>query len=101
MSEIILDTIQLDKFTTDVLNLAKDEPKLAKQFMVKVGNKARSEVRKGFKQSTRKRTGRLLKGIARGRVYRWRGNEWHVRVFSKQGKGKCSSSAALRAWSVW
>lgn len=55
-------------------------PKEAKAFLRKEGNTGRKILRSEIKSSTKKKTGNLLKGIKRGKVWNNHGS-WQVRVY--------------------
>ncbi len=75
---------ELTQFQKDVLKSANDNfPKEAQKFMRKTGNALAKGIKSGYDAKTGKKTGNLRRGVTRGRVYKWNGNEWQVRVYNK------------------
>lgn len=64
---------ELTKFEEELLDLAKevDRGKHAKKFLRSSGNKLRRRTINSAKAKTNKKTGNLLKGIKRGKPYRY------------------------------
>lgn len=81
---ITFDFHELTEFQKDVLKSANDHyPKEAQKFMRKAGGALAKSIRSGYDSKTKRKTGNLRKGVTRGRVYKWNGNEWQVRVYNK------------------
>lgn len=79
-----IDFHELTEFQKDVLKSANDRfPKQARNFMQRVGNALKSSIMAGYKAKTNRKTGKLRKGLKRGRSYKYNGNEWQVRVYNK------------------
>lgn len=64
---------ELTKFEEDLLSLAQevDKGKHAKKFLRSAGNKLKRRTVNAAKAKTNKRTGNLLKGIKRGKPYKY------------------------------
>lgn len=64
---------ELTEFEEDLLDLAKevDNGKHAKRFLRNAGNKLKRRTVNAAKAKTNKKTGNLLKGIKRGKPYRY------------------------------
>ena len=78
-----IDMSGLTEFTQDLMNLAsKKMPKETRKFLQKEGNKLRAITRKNAKQRVKKKTGNLIKGIKRGKVYKYEGEGLSVRVYN-------------------
>ena len=90
MSEIDgLDISELADFSKDLIELAtKTMPKESREFLRKEGSALRKEVVKTAKSRVKVKTGNYIKGIKRGKVYKFEGNETAVRVYHVNGKGK-------------
>ena len=75
---------ELDDFTKDLFKLALEfeNGKQAKKFLTKTGNKLRNESRKLAKMRVGKKTGNLIKGFRRGKIYKYKGKDLSVRVFN-------------------
>lgn len=83
-SIIGLDFSQLDEFNKETLNLINNTyPKEAKRFINKAGNAFRTDVRRGYRSQTKRKTGNLLRGVSRGRAYVYDGDSYQIRVYSK------------------
>lgn len=77
-----LDYTELTDFTKDLLKLASSKlPKERDKFLRREGNKLKAEVKAEFKNTTKKRTGNLLKGITRGRPYSYAVDSRDIRVY--------------------
>ncbi len=75
---------ELTEFQKDVIKSANDRfPKQARNFIQRAGTALANTVKAGYKSKTGKKTGNLLRGVKRGRAYKWNGNEWQVRVYNK------------------
>lgn len=76
------DINELFNFETDLLNLAEDTPKEAKKMLRKEGTKLKNKTVKNAKSKVKVKTGTYIKGIKRGKVYKYRGNDaLSVRVY--------------------
>lgn len=68
----MFDTHELEDFTKDLLDLANNKmPRNTKKFLNKEGVSLRKVTMSVAQQKTKKRTGNYLKGIKRGKVYRY------------------------------
>lgn len=79
------DFSELTEFEKDLLNLAQkiDKGKEAKKFLRKTGNELKRRTMKHAKAKVKKKSGNLLKGIRRGKVYRYGPTgAWSVRVYA-------------------
>lgn len=77
-----LDYTELTDFAKDLMELAITKcPKERDKFLRREGNKLKAQVKVEFKQTTKKRTGNLLRGITRGKPYTWEGDTRAVRVY--------------------
>ena len=77
-----LDYTELTDFAKDLMELAIAKyPKERDKFLRREGNKLKAQVKVEFKQTTKKRTGNLLRGITRGKPYTWEGDTRAVRVY--------------------
>ena len=82
MSDVLFDVSELTEYTQDLLDLAKHKmPKETKRFLQKEGNQLRKLTRQTAKRSVKKKTGNYLKGIKRGKVYKYQGMDLSVRVY--------------------
>lgn len=76
------DINELFNFETDLLNLADDTPKEAKKMLRKEGTKLKNKTVKNAKSKVKVKTGAYVKGIKRGKVYKYRDNgALSVRVY--------------------
>ena len=84
---------ELDIYEREILRLAQRElPRETKKFLRTEGNKLRKATLKKAKSKTTKKTGNYYKGIKRGKVYQYSGNNGlSVRVYG----GKPSHHAHL------
>lgn len=84
MASINLDTSELDEFSKDLIAASQDfeRGKHTKAFLRKTGNKLKTKTIKHAKSKTNRKTGNLLKGIKRGKPYKYNltGN-MAIRVF--------------------
>lgn len=81
---IEFDFHELTDFDKKILERARQTvPKECKNFMGRTGNAFRRKVRAEYRNTVKKKTGNLLKGIGRGKPYIWSGNEFQVRVYNK------------------
>lgn len=80
-----LDVSELSDFSKDLIQLATTTfPQESKKFMRTEGNKMRKEIVKTAKsKGIKKKTGNYLRGIKRGKVYKYDGDEIAVRVYHK------------------
>lgn len=79
----------LDDFSKELLgaSIKFKNGKEAKKFMRKEGNKLRKKTKAKAKQLVKKDTGRYLKSIKRGKVYKFRGEEdLSIRAYSTDHK---------------
>ena len=84
-----LDISQLDDFSKELLKLAtKTKPTETRKFLQTEGNKFRKEIVKTAKSRVKERTGNYIKGIKRGKVYKWQRDATAVRVYHRNGKGQ-------------
>lgn len=84
MSGVELDFSELTEFEQRTLhNVITGFPGEAKRFMRKAGNAYRKNLRAAYRRGTKKKTGNLLKGVRRGRVYIYNGDEYQVRAYNK------------------
>lgn len=76
----------MDEFESELLKLAQERlPRQSKNFLQRAGNKLRQKAREAYKadiQRTKKQggTGNLLKGLKRGRAYKYNDEAFQVRV---------------------
>lgn len=76
------DVKELSDLDKNILNLASNEyPKQVKSFLQKEGNKLRKITVAKAKSKVKKKTGNYLRGIKRGKVYKYLGDEDTVRVY--------------------
>lgn len=89
MSEIQgLDISELDEFAKELIELAVETmPSESKKFLRKEGNELRKEIVKTAKARVKQRTGNYVKGIKRGKVYKYNGEETAIRVYHVNEKG--------------
>lgn len=67
------DFSELSEFDKDFLErLIDEQPKEAKKCLQKVANEYRKELRAQYRANTKKKTGNLLRGIKRGKVYEYK-----------------------------
>ena len=75
---------ELTSFTKNILELVnKKYPVKAKKLMNRAGTALKKIAKEEYKAKTQKRTGNLLKGVKKGKVYKFNGNEWQIRVKNK------------------
>lgn len=79
------DLEQLDDFFNR-LNKVNDPymQKRVKRFLTNEGNKLKKETISIAQTKVKERTGRYLKGIKRGRVYKYKNETWAVRAYNSQ-----------------
>lgn len=78
----VLDISELTEFAQDLLTLAsRTMPKESKKFLQKEGNKLKNVTKKTARKSVKKKTGNYIKGIKRGKVYKYLGQDLSVRVY--------------------
>lgn len=76
------DLRELDNFTKKMLELAEEKmPKETKKFLQTEGNKLKKAKTKKAKSLVKKDTGNYLKGIKRGKVYKYEGDQLSIRVY--------------------
>lgn len=63
--------------------LENEFPKETDKFLKKAGNKQVQRIKSGYRSSTKKRTGNLLKGVETGKPYVYEGNSHQIRAYSK------------------
>ncbi|MED5017928.1 HK97 gp10 family phage protein [Paenibacillus chibensis] len=72
----------LSDFTGRLLHLADVQfPKESRRFMQQEGNKLRRITAAKARRLVKRRSGKYLKGIKRGKVYKYKGQELAVRVY--------------------
>lgn len=75
---------ELTEFNKNMLDfVSKEYPKEAKKFIARAGNKLSKNIKSAYRKGTKKKTGNLLRGVARGRPYIFEGNDFQVRVYNK------------------
>jgi len=73
----------IDEVTKSFLKIAeKTKPKEMKKFMNKEGGKLKSRTMSKAKRTVKRKTGNYLKGIKKGRVYKYLGDELAIRVYN-------------------
>jgi hypothetical protein len=73
---------ELEDFASDLIGLAQEKvPKEVNKFMRKEGTKLRKLTLKKAKSAVKKDTGNYFKGIKRGRVYLYEGDQKSIRVY--------------------
>lgn len=79
----MFDFKELHALDKDLLKLANTTmPKECKKFIRNEGTKLKRVTTKRAKAEVKKKTGNYHKGIKRGKVYKYRGNDaWAIRVF--------------------
>jgi len=78
-----IDFSQLDGFSKRLMALAEREmPQETNKFMRQEGNKLRRITSKVAKQKVKSRTKNYIKGIKRGKVYKFKGDETSIRVYN-------------------
>lgn len=71
----IFDIHELEDFTKDLLKLADETmPKDSRKFLNKEGISLRKVTKSVAQQKTKKKTGNYIKGIKKGKVYKYTGN---------------------------
>lgn len=76
------DLSELYSFTDELLELAdKKMPKETRKFLRIEGGKLRKITVAEAKQKVKKRTGNYLRGIKRGKVYKYEGDQTAIRVY--------------------
>ena len=75
------DFSDLTDFDRETLQTIIEEyPKDAKRLMLKAGTAFRKELKKNYKAETKKKTGKLLASVKRGKPYLYKGEAWQIRV---------------------
>ncbi|MCY9529167.1 HK97 gp10 family phage protein [Paenibacillus alvei] len=83
MSRDGIDISELDDLTKQLMNLAaRKMPRETKKFMREQGTKLKRNTVKKARQKVKKRTGNYIKGIKRGKVYKYKGDETSIRVYN-------------------
>ena len=72
----------LDEMTEALGKVQELYPKEIKKFMQSEGNKLKKETKKRAKSSVKKRTGNYLKGIKRGKYYKYSNGADSIRVYA-------------------
>lgn len=76
------DLSELDEFTEQLLALADEKmPKESRRFLQREGTKLRRVTAAKARQLVKKQTGNYLKGIKRGKVYKYEGDTTSIRVY--------------------
>lgn len=76
------DFSELSDFTKELVILANDTmPKETTKFLNKQGGQLRTQVLKVAKQDVKTKTGNYLKGLRKGKVYKYLGDELSIRVY--------------------
>ena len=79
-----LDSHELGDRSARFLQVAQQKfPRDTRNFMGRAGNKLSSKAKKSYRAETKKKTGNLLKGVKRGKPYKYSSNEYSVRVENK------------------
>lgn len=79
------DFSELNNYEKRLSELALEQfPRESKSFLRKEGNKLKSITIKNAKLKVNKKTGNLFKGIARGKVYKYKEDEYAVRVYANR-----------------
>lgn len=83
MASNMFDLRELDALDKDLLKLANSSmPRESKKFIRGEGTKLKRVVVKRAKSDVGKDTGNYIKGIKKGKVYKYRGNDaWSIRVY--------------------
>lgn len=82
MSKDEFDISEIDEFLDEMLQLAEEKmPQESKKFLRAEGNKLRKGTLKEAKLSVKKDSGNYFKGIKRGKVYKYKGDEMAIRVY--------------------
>ena len=75
---------ELTSFAKNMLELVNDKyPAKSKKLMNKAGFALKRIIKKEYNAKTKKKTGNLLKGVTKGKPYKYHGNTWQIRVFNK------------------
>lgn len=78
-----LDYIALTDYEKQLVKAVEGYPKEAFRLMRKAGSEMLKTARASYKSSVRKKTGNLLRGLRKGRAYKWKGEEYQIRVKNK------------------
>ena len=71
----------LSEFSKDLLKLSGEKfQKETRNFMQRAGNKLRKNASNAYKTGTKQGTKNLVKGLKRGKAYKYGRDEWQVRV---------------------
>lgn len=82
MSNDDFDISELDEFVVELLELAEEKmPNETKKFLQREGNKLRRMTLKKAKSLVKKDSGNYFKGIKRGKVYKFEGDQSSIRVY--------------------
>lgn len=75
------DTSEIEKFNEELVKLAQVEfPRETKAFMRKEATAFNKLARADYRSETKKKTGKLLKGLVKGSPYLYNGDEYQIRV---------------------
>jgi hypothetical protein len=79
------DLNELDEFMNELIKLAeKKMPTETKKFLRQEGNKLRKMTLNEAKSSVKKDSGEYHKGIKRGKVYKFEGDQMSIRVYNSK-----------------
>lgn len=91
------DIHELEDFTKELLTLANETmPKESRKFLNKEGMALKKETKSVAQQKVKKKTGNYLKGIRKGKVYKWQGKTLAVRVFAKNDRNAIDKKTGKR-----
>ena len=80
---ITLDFSELTDFKKDVIELVnKKYPGKVKKLLNKAGTALKKDMKAEYKAKTKKKTGNLIKGVTKGKPYKYKGM-WQIRVHNK------------------
>lgn len=85
MSRNVMDLKELDELSKQLMSIAdRKMPRETRKFLREQGLKLKRATIKKAKQKVKKRTGKYIKGIKRGKVYKYKGNETSIRVYNSK-----------------
>lgn len=78
---VVFDAHELGEYSERLLRMAQSQfPRDTRNFMGRAGGKFSTKAKKNYRSMTKKKTGNLIKGVSKGRPYKYSSNEFSVRV---------------------
>ncbi len=74
----------LEYLEKELIRMAKNYPRETQKFLRQQGSKLKTVITKRAKSTIKKKTGNYLKGIKRGKPYKYKENEYTIRVYNSK-----------------